>query len=217
MPVEKNRLKITEIFFSLQGESKTVGIPTIFIRLTGCPLRCVYCDTAYAFSGGEWMSYDRIVEKVQSYKTNHITVTGGEPLAQAGCHDLLRRLCDLGYQVSIETSGALSIKDIDPRVSKVMDLKTPASGEEDRNLLENIGYLKDSDEVKFVICDEDDYLWSKALIDEYQIGHKCSVLFSPSFDQQSASQLAEWILRDGLNVRFQLQLHKYLWGNAQGK
>ena len=217
MPVEKNRLKITEIFFSLQGESKTVGIPTIFIRLTGCPLRCVYCDTAYAFSGGEWMSYDRIVEKVQSYKTNHITVTGGEPLAQAGCHDLLRGLCDLGYQVSIETSGALSIKDIDPRVSKVMDLKTPASGEEDRNLLENIGYLKDSDEVKFVICDEADYLWSKALIDEYQIGHKCSVLFSPSFDQQSASQLAEWILRDGLNVRFQLQLHKYLWGNAQGK
>ena len=217
MPVEKNRLKITEIFFSLQGESKTVGIPTIFIRLTGCPLRCLYCDTAYAFSGGEWMSYDSIIEKVQSYKTKHITVTGGEPLAQAACHDLLRGLCDLGYQVSIETSGALSIKDIDPRVSKVMDLKTPASGEEDRNLLENIVYLQHSDEVKFVICDEADYLWSKALIDEYQISHKCSVLFSPSFDQQSASQLAEWILRDGLNVRFQLQLHKYLWGNAQGK
>lgn len=217
MSVEKNRLKITEIFFSLQGESKTVGIPTVFIRLTGCPLRCVYCDTAYAFSGGEWMSYDSIIEKVQCYKTKHITVTGGEPLAQTGCHDLLRRLCDLGYQVSIETSGALSIKDIDPRVSKVMDLKTPASGEVDRNLLENIRYLQDSDEVKFVICDEVDYLWSKTLIDEYQLSHKCSVLFSPSHDQQSSSQLAEWILRDGLDVRFQLQLHKYLWGNAQGK
>ena len=217
MPADKNRLKITEIFFSLQGESRNVGIPTVFVRLTGCPLRCQYCDTAYAFSGGQWMSFDDIITELSKYQTKYITVTGGEPLAQAPCNDLLSQLCDLGYQVSLETSGALKVDDVDQRVMKVMDLKTPGSGEEGKNLMENIHFLKSSDEVKFVICNEDDYLWSKMMVEEHALNDKCDVLFSPSHEQQDITQLAEWVLRDQSRVRLQLQMHKYLWGNAEGK
>lgn len=217
MAVDKQRLKITEIFFSLQGEASTVGIPTVFIRLTGCPLRCQYCDTTYAFTGGQWMTFDEIIKTVKSYKTNYITVTGGEPLAQSQCIALLKSLCDLGYRVSIETSGALDIKDIDSRVSKVMDLKTPGSKEMSKNKYENIHYLTENDEVKFVICSEADYEWSKKIVDDYKLSDLCSVLFSPSFEEQNATQLAEWIIRDQLAVRFQTQLHKTLWGNVAGK
>jgi len=217
MRINQSSLKITEIFFSLQGESRNAGIPTVFVRLTGCPLRCQYCDTAYAFSGGQWMSFDDILEEVRSYQTNYITVTGGEPLAQAACIDLLKQLCDLGYQVSIETSGVLDIKDIDQRVSKVMDLKTPGSGEEGKNLMANINCLNKNDEVKFVICDEVDYEWSKAVVREHQLYDRCDVLFSPSHGEQDITQLADWVLRDQLPVRLQLQLHKYLWGNVAGK
>jgi len=217
MSADKNRLKITEIFFSLQGEARNVGIPTVFVRLTGCPLRCQYCDTAYAFSGGQWQSFDDIIEEIKSYQTNYITVTGGEPLAQALCADLLERLCDLGYQVSLETSGALKINDIDQRVSKVMDLKTPGSGEESKNVLDNISYLNKKDEVKFVICDEADYEWSKTIVRDYRLNERCDVLFSPSYEQQNVTQLADWVLRDQLPVRLQLQLHRYLWGNVSGK
>ena len=217
MAADKKRLKITEIFFSLQGESRTVGIPTVFVRLTGCPLRCQYCDTAYAFTGGQWMTFDEIIKTIQSYQTNYITITGGEPLAQSQCIDLLKTLCDLDYRVSIETSGALDIQDVDPRVSKVMDLKTPGSKEESKNKLSNIDYLTENDEVKFVICSEDDYEWSKKMLNEYHLSDKCDVLFSPSHGEQDATHLAEWVLRDQLPVRLQLQLHKYLWGNVAGK
>lgn len=217
MSAENYRLKITEIFYSLQGESRTVGIPTVFVRLTGCPLRCQYCDTAYAFSGGRWMSFDEIIKEIKLYKTNYITITGGEPLAQASCADLLERLCDLGYQVGIETSGALKIDKVDQRVSIVMDLKTPGSGEQSKNLMDNIASLNKKDEVKFVICDEADYEWSKNMVREYQLNEKCGVLFSPSHEEQDATQLADWVLRDQLLVRLQLQLHKHLWGNVSGK
>lgn len=211
-----SRLRLTEIFFSLQGESTTVGCPTVFIRLTGCPLRCGYCDTSYAFSGGEWNSLDQIMEQVKQYPARYITVTGGEPLAQKSCTELLARLCDEGYKVSIETSGALDISNIDSRVKRVMDLKTPASGECEKNLYQNIEYLGPNDEVKFVICNRDDYLWSKDILDKYRLSERCEVLFSPVHGEISATELADWIIQDGLAVRFQVQLHKYLWGDKPG-
>ncbi|MGD7035765.1 7-carboxy-7-deazaguanine synthase QueE [Methylotuvimicrobium buryatense] len=210
-------LKITEIFYSLQGESNTVGLPTVFIRLTGCPLRCVYCDTAYAFSGGERMAIDEIINRVSQYRTKYITVTGGEPLAQSACLELMSRLADLGYQVSIETSGALDVSGVDDRVVKVMDLKTPSSGELHRNLFDNIAYLKANDQVKFVIGDDHDYQWSKSIIDQYNLDQRCDLLFSPTMGQQDPTELAEKILNDNLPVRFQIQLHKLLWNDAQGR
>ena len=215
--INENRLKITEIFFSLQGEALTVGIPTTFIRLTGCPLRCQYCDTEYAFSGGEWMGLDAILERVAANRTRYVTVTGGEPLAQKPCLDLLAMLCDAGYQVSLETSGALDISIVDSRVVKVMDIKTPGSGEEKRNRLENINCISEHDQIKFVICDEQDYEWSRGLLQLHDLNERCEVLFSPSFEQLTATNLADWILRDGLPVRMQMQLHKLLWGNQPGK
>ena len=192
-------------------------MPTVFVRLTGCPLRCQYCDTAYAFTGGQWMAFDEIIKVIKAYDTKYITVTGGEPLAQSQCLDLLKSLCDLDYQVSIETSGALDIRDVDQRVSKVMDIKTPGSKEESKNKLGNIEYLTQNDEVKFVICSAADYEWSKKMVDDYQLSDKCGVLFSPSYDEQNVTQLAEWVLRDQLPVRLQVQLHKFLWGNVAGK
>ena len=211
------RLKITEIFFSIQGEALTVGIPTTFIRLTGCPLRCQYCDTGYAFSGGEWMSLDDILQQVAAHQTKYVTVTGGEPLAQKPCIDLLTRLCDAGFKVSLETSGALDVSAVDSRVVKVMDIKTPGSGEEARNRLQNIDFLSARDQIKFVICDERDYEWSRDLVAEHGLCERCEVLFSPSYQQLEARELAEWILRDALPVRMQMQLHKLLWGNQPGK
>jgi 7-carboxy-7-deazaguanine synthase len=211
------QLRITEIFHSLQGESNTVGLPTVFVRLTGCPLRCGYCDTTYAFKGGEWMSLEQILGDVRRYGAGYVTVTGGEPLAQAECPALLAALCDAGYQVSLETSGALDVAAVDPRVVKVMDIKTPGSGEESKNLLENLDYLTRRDQVKFVICDEGDYLWSREFVAEHRLNERCEVLFSPALGRQDATQLAEWILRDRLQVRFQIQLHKFLWGDVAGK
>ena len=213
---EQPRLKITEIFYSLQGEARNVGLPTVFVRLTGCPLRCSYCDTAYAFTGGEWMPIDAIIEKLQQYKTSHITVTGGEPLAQKNCITLLQKLCDLGYDVSLETSGAVLVDQVDRRVVKILDVKTPASNEEAKNKLENFAFLHAEDQVKFVICDEKDYIWSKQIIEQYQLESKCEILFSPSHAQLEAAILADWVLRDQLKVRFQVQLHKYLWGDKPG-
>ena len=201
----------------VQGESTTVGIPTVFIRLTGCPLRCQYCDTAYAFSGGEWMQLDDIASKVSSYRLKHVTVTGGEPLAQKMCLSLLTKLCDQGYSVSLETSGAIDISKVDPRVIKVMDLKTPASEEMHQNNWDNIHYLREQDQVKFVICNQSDYVWAKSIVTEYQLNNRCEVLFSPSYEELEPKQLAEWIVRDHLSVRFQLQLHKILWGDVAGK
>lgn len=211
-------LRITEIFYSLQGEAKTVGLPTVFIRLTGCPLRCHYCDTAYAFNGGEVLSVKSILEQARSYNPRFITVTGGEPLAQPGCKYLLAKLCDQGYSVSLETSGALPIDEIDERVSIVLDLKTPASNESHRNLYPNIYLLQAKDQVKFVICNREDYQWARFKIDEYQLQERVDeILLSPSFGQISASDLADWILEDNLPVRLQLQLHKLLWNDAQGR
>ena len=211
-------LRITEIFHSLQGESKTVGIPTVFVRLTGCPLRCQYCDTAYAFDGGEIMALDAIKAVLEEFSCDYVTVTGGEPLAQPNCLPLLELLCDAGYNVSLETSGAMPIEQVDKRVSVVMDLKTPASKEVDKNRYENIAFLKPSDQVKFVICDEKDYLWSKAKLDQYDLGGKVNeILFSPSFEEIEPGQLAEWILRDKLKIRMQMQLHKQIWGSVAGK
>ena len=212
----ETRLKITEIFHSLQGEASNVGLPTVFIRLTGCPLRCEYCDTAYAFSGGEWMEIEDIIGNIKQYHTPHITVTGGEPLAQKNCVELLNQLCDLDYDVSLETSGAILLDQVDKRVVKVLDVKTPASKEDSKNKLENFMFLNANDQVKFVICDENDYHWSKQFIDEHKLESKCEVLFSPSHDQLDAKTLANWVLADKLNVRFQIQLHKYLWGDLPG-
>jgi 7-carboxy-7-deazaguanine synthase len=210
-------LKITEIFYSLQGEASTVGLPTVFVRLTGCPLRCGYCDSEYAFYGGERLTLDAICDKVASYHPRYVCVTGGEPLAQRECLLLLTRLCDRGYQVSLETSGALAVDDVDPRVVKVMDIKTPASGEAHRNRWENIPRLLPHDQVKFVICDRADYEWARFKLDEYALVNKVSeVLFSPSFGAVQPRDLAEWILADNLPVRFQLQLHKLLWNDAPG-
>ena len=216
MAEQKNCLKITEIFYSLQGEARNTGLPTVFIRLTGCPLRCVYCDTAYAFSGGEWASLDSIISEVKKYNTTHVTVTGGEPLAQKNCIALLKQLVDNGYDVSLETSGAIAVDDVDRQVVKVIDVKTPASGEESKNRIENFSCLNADDQLKFVICDENDYHWSKNFIKQHQLNNLCEILFSPVQDQLDATILAEWILNDQLNVRFQIQLHKYLWGNRQG-
>ena len=210
-------LRITEIFFSLQGETRTSGLPTVFVRLTGCPLRCQYCDTAYAFSGGESMSLDRILERVASYKPRYVCVTGGEPLAQPNCVALLRQLCDRGYDVSLETSGALDISETDRRVSRVVDLKTPGSAEVGRNRYENIAQLTLNDQVKFVICSREDYDWSVSKLIEYQLDERVGeVLFSPSHGQVDARALAEWIVADNLPVRLQLQLHKLLWNDAPG-
>ncbi len=213
---DQARLKITEIFYSLQGEARNVGLPTIFVRLTGCPLRCDYCDTAYAFSGGEWMDIDAIIDEIKQYKSSHITVTGGEPLAQKQCIGLLERLCDLGYEVSLETSGAMLVDQVDARVTKILDVKTPASKENSKNRTENFALLQADDQIKFVICDENDYAWSKQFIQQHQLEDKCEILFSPSHEQLDAATLAAWILRDQLKVRFQLQLHKYLWGDKPG-
>ncbi len=211
------RLRITEIFYSLQGESATVGYPTVFVRLTGCPLRCQYCDTEYAFKDGEWMTLPGILDKVASYDTHYVTVTGGEPLAQPDCIELLQRLCDAGYRVSLETSGALDMSAVDPRVVKVMDLKTPGSGEVARNHYENISILQPHDEVKFVICNRNDYEWARDMLQQHGLTERCSVLFSPSQGEQDATELADWILEDRLPVRLQIQLHKLLWGNQPGR
>jgi 7-carboxy-7-deazaguanine synthase len=212
-----SRLRITEIFFSLQGETRTVGLPTVFVRLTGCPLRCGYCDTAYAFQGGEWMEIEAILQQVASYGARYVTVTGGEPLAQKACIELLQGLCDDGYEVSLETSGALDVGAVDKRVVKVVDLKTPGSGEVTRNLFENMSYLLPHDQIKFVICDRNDYEWSKEIMRQHNLAETCQILFSPSFQQQGAGELADWIIHDRLNVRLQIQLHKYLWGDVAGR
>jgi 7-carboxy-7-deazaguanine synthase len=209
-------LRIHEIFYSLQGESSRVGLPTVFVRLTGCPLRCGYCDTEYAFHGGNTESFEEILSQVATYQTRFVCVTGGEPLAQKGCLQLLAMLCDAGYSVSIETSGALDISQIDARVSVIMDVKTPGSGEVSKNLWSNIDYLKPKDEVKFVLVDQADYLWSKQMLAQYQISKKCPVLFSPGYHTLKAEDLAAWILQDHLPVRMQVQLHKILWGEKAG-
>ena len=211
------RLKITEIFRSLQGEADTVGIPTVFVRLTGCPLRCQYCDTTYAFHGGEWRTLDEIVSQVRELDATHVCVSGGEPLAQKNCIPLLKRLCDEGYRVSLETSGAMSLEQVDPRVVMVVDVKTPGSKEESRNRYDELARLQRKDLVKFVICDRADYEWSREKARELGLPARCTVLFSPSHDQLPARELADWILEDRLPVRFQIQLHKYLWGNVAGK
>lgn len=212
-----SELRITEIFYSLQGESNTVGIPTVFIRLTGCPLRCSYCDTAYAFSGGQKMTIADILAEVQTYQCQYVTVTGGEPLAQPGCLILMTHLADLGFYVSLETSGALDISAVDARIVKVMDLKTPSSGELSKNRYENLAFLTAKDQVKFVIGSQEDYEWSKAWLVEQRLHETCQILFSPVADQQNPTELAEHILRDRLPVRFQVQLHKLLWHDARGK
>lgn len=210
-------LRITEIFFSLQGETRTIGLPTVFVRLTGCPLRCDYCDTAYAFQGGERMTLAEILDAVAQYRPRYVTVTGGEPLAQPNCWPLLTALCDAGYEVSLETSGAINMAGIDPRVVKVMDLKTPASGEMSRNDYSNVALLLPHDQVKFVICDRQDYEWARLQLEQLGLSGRVSeILFSPSFGRQNATELAEWILRDRLPVRFQLQLHKLLWNDEPG-
>ncbi len=217
IPEPSQRLKITEIFLSLQGESSRVGWPTVFIRLTGCPLRCGYCDSAYAFYGGEWRSFDQILEQVRSMGARHIRVTGGEPLAQKNCIELLHRLCDEGYQVSLETSGSIDVSKVDQRVARVVDIKTPGSGEVSRNRWENLPLLTAHDEIKFVLCGREDYDWAKQVIVEHRIAGRSPILFSPSQDQLDPRELADWIVADRLDVRFQLQLHKVLWGNVAGK
>jgi 7-carboxy-7-deazaguanine synthase len=211
------RLKLTEIFYSLQGEADTVGIPTVFIRLTGCPLRCQYCDTAYAFHGGEWWLLEAILERVREFQARHVCVTGGEPLAQQQCLALLRALAEAGYRVSLETSGAMVIDAVDPRVIRVVDVKTPGSREEHRNRYEQLALLRPEEQIKFVLCDRADYEWSRDKLASMQLAQRCQVLFSPSHEQLPARQLADWILADRLPVRFQIQLHKYLWGNEPGR
>jgi len=218
--MEKSRegmLKITEIFHSLQGEALQAGLPTVFVRLTGCPLRCTYCDSEYAFYGGEWMHFDDVLAEIQKYRTPHVCVTGGEPLAQKRCAELLVRLCDEGFDVSLETSGAVDIGLADRRVSRVMDLKTPASGEESKNLWANLDELTPHDQVKFVICSRDDYEWARGQLRDRKLNSFCDVLFSPAWGDVDPKALAEWILEDRLPVRFQLQLHKLLWGDVPGK
>ncbi|UZJ44778.1 7-carboxy-7-deazaguanine synthase QueE [Marinimicrobium sp. C6131] len=210
-------LRITEIFYSLQGEARTLGRPTVFVRLTGCPLRCQYCDSEYAFHGGERLSLASILEQVAGYRPQYVCVTGGEPLAQPNCLPLLTQLCDAGYSVSLETSGAMPLDEVDTRVSRVMDLKTPDSGELDKNRWENIPLLQPHDQVKFVLCSRGDYEWAKFKLDEYRLAERVDdVLFSPSFGQLEPRQLADWIVEDNLPVRFQIQIHKLLWGDAPG-
>ena len=210
-------LIVNEIFLSIQGESSYTGLPTVFVRLTGCPLRCVYCDTAYAFAAGDKMRINDILQKVSGYRTRHVTVTGGEPLAQKDCRELLNLLCDEGYQVTLETSGAIDVSAVNERVIKILDLKTPGSGEVAKNRYENLDFLGPRDEIKFVICDRVDYDWSKSKLAEYRLNERCQVLFSGSHEQLPARQLADWILEDRLPVRLQIQLHKYLWGDVPGR
>ncbi|WP_047539878.1 7-carboxy-7-deazaguanine synthase QueE [Methylotenera versatilis] len=209
-------LKIYEIFHSLQGETSRSGLPTVFVRLTGCPMRCTYCDTEYAFSGGSNMEIADILAKVAEFGAHYVTVTGGEPLAQKQCHDLLKSLCDAGYSVSLETGGAMNIAPVDKRVSIILDIKTPASNEEKKNLWSNLAHIKPSDEIKFVLCNRADYDWAKAKLNELKLVEKCPVLFSPSFHELAANELATWVLADKLQVRMQIQLHKILWGEKQG-
>ncbi len=211
------RLRITEIFLSLQGEARDAGWPTVFVRLTGCPLRCQYCDTAYAFHGGEWREIDAILEEVASHGVRHVCVTGGEPLAQKRCLQLLQRLCDAGYEVSLETSGAIDIAQVDPRVSRVLDIKTPGSREVERNRWENLPLLTAHDQIKFVLCGREDYEWARDLIAERKLHERCDVLFSPSKSELDARALADWIVADRLPVKFQLQLHKILWNDEPGR
>jgi 7-carboxy-7-deazaguanine synthase len=211
------RLKLTEIFHSLQGEADTVGIPTVFVRLTGCPLRCQYCDTAYAFHGGEWWQLEAILERVRELGARHVCVTGGEPLAQPSCLALLSALAEAGYRVSLETSGAMAIDAVDARVIRVVDVKTPGSREEHKNRYQQLALLRPEEQVKFVLCDRADYEWSRDKLAELQLAQRCQVLFSPSHEQLPARELADWILADRLPVRFQIQLHKYLWGNEPGR
>ncbi|HEU4487336.1 MAG TPA: 7-carboxy-7-deazaguanine synthase QueE [Povalibacter sp.] len=211
------RLKLTEIFLSIQGEANSVGWPTVFVRLTGCPLRCQYCDTAYAFHGGEWWSLPAVLERVASFDTRHVCVTGGEPLAQKGCAELLKSLCDAGYSVSLETSGALDIGNVDSRVTRVVDVKTPGSNEATRNRLENLELLRADEQIKFVVCSREDFDWSRDLVRSRSLDQRCTVLFSPSHGQVEPRDLAQWILEERLPVRLQVQLHKYLWGNEPGR
>jgi len=215
--LKQGRLRVNEIFHSLQGEADSVGFRTVFVRLTGCPLRCRYCDTEYAFHAGEWRGIDSVLETVKGFDALHVCVTGGEPLAQPNCLVLLARLCDAGYKVSLETSGAFSIADVDARVVRVVDVKTPGSGESARNREENFPLLTRHDQVKFVITSREDYDWSKAYLEEHALAERCQVLFSPSYHEVSPTVLAEWILADRLPVRFQLQMHKVLWGDVPGK
>jgi len=220
-PIERNsilsRLRITEIFYSLQGESSSIGKPTLFVRLTGCPLRCVWCDTEYAFSGGEYWELAELIQKIESYQPQNICITGGEPLAQLeSCLQLMQQLCDKNFRVSLETSGSIDVSKVDPRVSKVMDLKAPESGEMNKNLYSNIGHLNKNDEVKFVIKSRKDYDWAKMQIDQYQLSDKTNVIISPCFGDISERELAEWIIQDNLPVRFQIQMHKVLWNDAKG-
>ena len=211
------QLRISEIFYSLQGETSRTGLPTVFVRLTGCPLRCTYCDTTYAFSGGYTMGIPQILEEVARHGAHYVCVTGGEPLAQKSCLILLQSLCDAGYDVSLETSGALDVSGVDPRVVKVLDLKTPGSGEAEKNLLDNLAHLNPHDEIKIVLCGEADYAWARQMLSEHALDKKCSVLLAPVQGQLQPAVLAEWILRDRLPVRMQVQLHKLLWDNERGR
>ena len=211
------RLKVTEVFCSIQGEARDAGWPSVFIRLTGCPLRCQYCDTAYAFHGGEWLELSELMNQVEAFGVQHVCVTGGEPLAQPRCLDLLTLLCDAGYAVSLETSGALDISGVDRRVRRTLDIKTPGSGEVDRNLWANIEALTPHDAIKFVICSRNDYQWCRQCLAERLVGAPCPVFFSPSSEEQDATALAEWIIEDQLPVRMQIQMHKVLWGGVPGK
>ncbi len=212
----ENQLKIHEIFHSLQGESNTSGWPTVFVRLTGCPLRCTWCDTEYAFYGGQWMHFDDIIDEVKKHNTPYVCVTGGEPLSQKRVHGLMDQLVDLGFQVSLETSGALPTDQVNPAVSRVIDMKAPGSGEVDKNDISNLSGLKAHDQVKFVIADATDYQWAKEMISDHDLTAQCTVLMSPVADQMAATTLADWIIADQLPVRFQMQLHKQLWGNTPG-
>jgi 7-carboxy-7-deazaguanine synthase len=210
------QLKIFEIFYSLQGESSRMGLPTIFIRLSGCPMRCHYCDTAYAFQGGSMMEVDDIMDTIKKYDTSYVTVTGGEPLAQKEVLSLLKKLADQNYEVSLETGGGLSIKEVDPRIKIILDIKTPESGEEKKNHWENLNLIQVKDEIKFVLCSREDYDWAKKILDQYQLAAKCHVLFSPVYQKLNGTDLGNWILEDRLPVRMQIQLHKLLWGEKPG-
>jgi len=216
-PSKVPQLRISEIFYSLQGETSRVGLPTVFVRLTGCPLRCTYCDTSYAFTGGQNMDIAQILEEVARHRARYVTVTGGEPLAQKNCLFLLQALCDAGYDVSLETGGALDVSEVDARVVRVLDIKTPASGEMEKNMWSNLAHLNPHDEIKFVLCDEADYVWARQVLSDRALDKKCAVLFAPVQGKLSPTDLAEWILRDRLPVRMQVQLHKLLWGNERGR